>query len=82
MTYQLVHSKGGCGEGVAFAAANLALLSTPSQDLINVLFSKRCFFLLGFFFFANLQSQQSNQVQSCMQHCCSYKDETASHDKP
>ena len=55
-TYQeCIASKGGSGEGVAFAIANLSLLSTASQDLVNVLSCKGLLFLFGFVFLANLR---------------------------
>lgn len=60
----LVAGEGSCGEGVALAAANLALLSAPCQDLVNVLISKGLFFLLCFIFFANLQNQPSRLKSS------------------
>ncbi len=47
--------EGGSGEGVALAAANLALLAAPRQNLVNVLSSKGFLFLLGLILFAHLQ---------------------------
>ena len=52
---ECIASKGGSGEGVAFAIANLSLLSTASQDLVNVLSCKGLLFLFGFVFLANMR---------------------------
>lgn len=58
-TYQeVIAGKGGRGEGIAFAVANLSLLCAASQDLVNVLSCKGLFFLLGFIFLSNLQTLQ------------------------
>ena len=51
----LIGGEGSSGEGVALAAANLALLTPASQDLVDVLLSKGFFLLLGFLFFSHLQ---------------------------
>ncbi len=51
----LIGGEGSCGEGVALAAANLALLTPARQDLVDVLLSKGFLLLLCFLFFPHLQ---------------------------